>query len=117
MWARFDRNRLPRPHKYASIRPQIRLSRVAIGPSPRHQQTTDRRSRFTFDPLSKDNGLQSSPLSALLDTDCITLVRQTRQRTLTMCLAFFPKRHAPPPIFISRWFSSSLFYPVLFCIL
>src|SRR5215208_25524 len=42
MWARIDRNRLPRLLKYASIRPQIRLSRVAIGPPPRHQQTTDK---------------------------------------------------------------------------
>src|SRR5215212_10954066 len=40
MWARIDRNRLPRRHKYASIGPQIRLYRVAIGPPPRHQQTT-----------------------------------------------------------------------------
>src|SRR5215211_1660927 len=40
MRARIDRNRLPRPHKYASIRPQIRLSRVAREPPPRHQQTT-----------------------------------------------------------------------------
>jgi hypothetical protein len=35
-----DRNRLPQPLKYASIRPQIGLSRVAIEPPPRHQQTT-----------------------------------------------------------------------------
>jgi hypothetical protein len=40
MWARIDRNRLPRPLKYAPFRLQIRLSRVAIGPPPRHQQTT-----------------------------------------------------------------------------
>src|SRR5215203_5634397 len=40
LWARIDRNRLLRPHKYASIGTQIRLSRVAIGPPPRHQQTT-----------------------------------------------------------------------------
>src|SRR5215217_2709014 len=42
MWARIDRNRLARLLKYASIRIQIRLSRVAIGPPPRHQQTTAR---------------------------------------------------------------------------
>jgi hypothetical protein len=42
MWPRIDRKRLPLPHKYASIGPQIRLSRVAIGPPPRHQQTTAR---------------------------------------------------------------------------
>src|SRR5829696_5737896 len=42
MWARIDRNRLARLHKYASIRPQIRLSRIAIGPPPRHQQATDK---------------------------------------------------------------------------
>src|SRR5215211_2797787 len=33
----------PQPLKYASIRSQIRLSRVALGPPPRHQQATDRR--------------------------------------------------------------------------
>jgi hypothetical protein len=42
MWARIDRNRLPRPHKYASIGAQIKLSRVAMGAPPRHQQTTAR---------------------------------------------------------------------------
>jgi hypothetical protein len=41
MWARIDRNRLAGLHEYASIGPQIRLSRVALGPPPRHQQTTD----------------------------------------------------------------------------
>jgi hypothetical protein len=40
MWAWIDGNRLARPHKYASIGPQIRLSRVAIGLPPRYQQTT-----------------------------------------------------------------------------
>jgi hypothetical protein len=41
MWAWIDRNRLARPHMYASIGPQIWLSRVAIGLPPRYQQTTD----------------------------------------------------------------------------
>jgi hypothetical protein len=41
MWARIDRSRLARSHKYASIRPQIGLPRFPIGPPPRHQQTTD----------------------------------------------------------------------------
>src|SRR5215208_6676697 len=40
MWARSDRHRLARPHKYAFIGSQIRLSRVVFGPPPRHQQTT-----------------------------------------------------------------------------
>jgi hypothetical protein len=42
MWAGIDGNGRARLYKYASIRPQIRLSRVAIGSPPRHQQTTDR---------------------------------------------------------------------------
>src|SRR5215204_3275955 len=40
MCARIDRNRLARPHTYASFRPQIRVFQLAIGPPPRHQQTT-----------------------------------------------------------------------------
>src|SRR5215207_5226396 len=52
MWARIDRNRLPRPLKYAPFRPQIRLSRVAIGPPPRHQQTTDTACCDEVDPCS-----------------------------------------------------------------
>src|SRR5215207_5049947 len=39
--ARITRNRLLEPHKYASIQPHIRLSRVAIGTFLRNQQTTD----------------------------------------------------------------------------
>jgi hypothetical protein len=50
MWARIDGKRLARLLKYASDRPQIRLSRVAIGPPPRHQQTTDRLWSLSPDP-------------------------------------------------------------------
>src|SRR5215208_2350004 len=42
MWARIHRSRLARLHKYASIGPQIRLSRVPIESPHRHQQTIDR---------------------------------------------------------------------------
>jgi hypothetical protein len=52
MWASIDRNRLPRPHKYASIRPQFRLSRVASGPSPLHQQTTATAIVIRIDPVN-----------------------------------------------------------------
>jgi hypothetical protein len=51
MWIRIHRSRLARPHKYASIGPQISLSRVPIEPPHRHQQTIDRRC-FTGESLN-----------------------------------------------------------------
>jgi hypothetical protein len=40
MWARIDRSRLARSHKYASIRPQIGLPRFPIGPPPIPNRTS-----------------------------------------------------------------------------